>query len=235
MKRTLGACIIKYSKDYHDYVFRDGKLVADFEAMYLHSENVPWHQDEQGDWVDVRLTGNLLMDIGPFDEIHDLGCGLGHHLALMCRDFGAKGCRGFGYDISETACAKARNLFPELTFHLLDLMTIPENPIVLRTPYSVPRRLFILRGVLWYVFPKIANVIIMIRSLMLPEDKLLVVQNFPWLDDPFIGKDVIPNYLALIRHFSCCLLPDRHLWYETSLKAPNDNWFIGIFSPKDTE
>ena len=25
------------SKDYHDYVFRDGKLVGEFEAMYRHS------------------------------------------------------------------------------------------------------------------------------------------------------------------------------------------------------
>ena len=35
------------SKDYHDYVFRDGKLVGEFEAIYQNSEGVPWHQDEQ--------------------------------------------------------------------------------------------------------------------------------------------------------------------------------------------
>lgn len=33
-------------------------------------------------------------------------------------------------------------------------------------------------------------------------DKLLVVQNFPPLAGPFIGKDVIPNHHALIKHFS---------------------------------
>jgi len=109
------------SKDYHDYVFRDGKLVDEFEAMYVHSEAVPWHQDEQANWVDIRLTGELLSDIGPFDEIHDLGCGLGHYLGFIGERVGAGNCQCFGYDISETACRKAKQQFPNFQFMTLDL------------------------------------------------------------------------------------------------------------------
>src|SRR3989304_2411033 len=114
------------SKDYHDYVFRDGKLVGEFEAMYRNSTGIPWHQDEQQNWVDVRLTVEMLKDVGPFDEIHDLGRGLGYYLALMRGHLGAGTCRGYGYDVSATACAKAKSTFPEFDFQPYDLTLDPQ-------------------------------------------------------------------------------------------------------------
>lgn len=222
-----------HSTDYHDYVFRDGRLVGEFEAMYRNSKDVPWHQDEQADWMDVRLTANLLGDIGPFDEIHDLGCGLGHYLALMKKHLGVAHGRAFGYDISETACAKAREAFPGFVFRPLDLTAIPKTPVVISDARPSARRLFIIRGTLWYVFPKLGNVVRTIRSMMSVGDWLLVVQNFPPLDASFIGKDVIPDHLALIRHFAGSFSSIRHIWYEDTIKALNDNWFMGLFSPRD--
>ncbi len=71
------------SNDYHDYVFRNGKLIGDFEEMYQNSSGIPWHQDQQDNWIDVRITKEILADIGSFDEIHDFGCGTGHYLGLM--------------------------------------------------------------------------------------------------------------------------------------------------------
>lgn len=109
----------EYSKDYHDYVFREGKLVGEFEAMYRNSEGIPWHQDEQESWVDVRLTSEMLRDVGSYDEIHDLGCGLGHYLAIMRSRIGSESCRCVGYDISETACAKAKQVWPILNLFSL--------------------------------------------------------------------------------------------------------------------
>lgn len=224
--------MIEQSKDYHDYVFRDGKLVGEFEAMYRHSEVVPWNQDKQDNWIDVRLTVDMLKDLGPFNEIHDLACGLGHYLALIQKHLGAEDCRPFGYDISETACVKAQSAFPEFSFQPLDLTHIPDNSSGDRSPH--PSRLFMIRATLWYVVPKLANVVKTIRSLMSAGDKLLVVQNFPPLDGPFIGKNVIPNHAALIQHFAESFLPERYLWYEDTLKRANDNWFIGLFSLRDT-
>jgi trans-aconitate methyltransferase len=118
----------KHSTDYHDYVFLDGELVGEFEEMYQHSALVPWHQDEQADWIDVRLTKELLSDIGPFDEIHDFGCGLGNYLGLIRERLGATVCQCFGYDISVTACIKAKQQFPDFQFVQLDL-TLTSQPV----------------------------------------------------------------------------------------------------------
>ena len=127
----------KQSTDYHDYVFRDGKLVGEFEEMYQRSATIPWHQDEQADWIDVRLTKELLSDIGLFDEIHDLGCGLGNYLGLMRERVGATVCQGFGYDISATACTKAKQQFPAFQFAQLDL-TLALKPAT-RNPQPATR------------------------------------------------------------------------------------------------
>lgn len=217
-----------HSPNYHDYVIRDGKLIGEFEAMYQHASGVPWHQDEQDGWVDVRLTVEMIRDFAPFAEIHDLGCGLGYYLSLLRRHLGAKECRAYGYDISPTACAKARGLFPDFEFRILDLAADPPTPRD-EPPASTPR-LFVVRGTLWYVFPKLATVIKTVSSLMARSDHLLIVQNFPPLDRPFVGKDVIPDHHALIAHFSSRFKLVRHLWYEDSVKTANDNWFIGLFS-----
>ncbi len=33
------------SKNYRDYVIKNGKLMGDFDKMYKNSEEVPWYQD----------------------------------------------------------------------------------------------------------------------------------------------------------------------------------------------
>jgi SAM-dependent methyltransferase len=224
-----------YSKDYHDYVFREGKLVAEFENMYRYSDGTPWNQDKQENWMDVRLTAEFMKDVGPYAEIHDLGCGLGHYLALMCVRLGTQGCRGFGYDISESACIKAGQLFPQYRFKQMDLTVEVENPrsYVTDQPPQPVRRLFMIRGTLWYVFPRLSTVVSMICNLMSSTDQLMVIQNFPPLDQPFIGKDVLPNHQAVLRYFGECFVPVRHLWFEDTLKAKNDNWFMGLFSVRN--
>jgi hypothetical protein len=112
---------LKKSTDYHDYVFRKGKLVAEFEEMYRNSATVPWHQDEQEHWIDVRLTKEILQDMGRFDQIHDFGCGTGHYLDLMVKHSLATNGKSYGYDVSATACEKATGLFPHSSFSVLDL------------------------------------------------------------------------------------------------------------------
>jgi SAM-dependent methyltransferase len=224
------------STDYHDYVFRDGKLVGEFEDMYRKSATTPWHQDEQATWMDVRLTGEMLRDLGSFDEIHDFGCGTGHYLDLMVKQCLVAGGKGYGYDISPTACDQAQNQFSHSTFSVLDLTDterIANSEQRTANSEKQSARLFMIRATLWYVFPKLAIVIENIRNRMAGSDRLLVVQNFPPLQNSFIGKDVLPNHLALIDHFSRHFDIYRSIWYEDRLRAANDNWFIGIFSPKD--
>ena len=217
---------MKNSRDYHDYVFRDGKLVGEFELMYKNSKEIPWHQDKQDNWVDVRLTIEMLKDCEPFTEIHDLSCGLGYHLDLMIKHIRGD-AKGFGYDVPKTACAEAALNFPEYSFQTLDLTVDPESP-----PRSTHGRLFLLRGTLWYIFPKIAKVVAVIRRMMSNGDRLLVVQNWPPLGEKFIGKEIFPDHHAAIEHFSSFFTLTRHIWYADTVKTANDNWFIGLFDLK---
>jgi SAM-dependent methyltransferase len=220
-----------YSKDYHDYVFNDGKLIAEFDDMYEHSGDIPWHQDKQIDWMDVRLTNEMLKGVGSFDEIHDLACGLGFNLSVLGENLEVNSHQCFGYDISETACRKAKKIFPDFFFQQLDLTKLEYNMFE-KQESDKKRRLFVVRCTLWYVFPELSKVIENIKNIMLDDDMLLIVQNFPPFDTAFIGKEVIPDHNSLIRHFNHSFVIVRHLWFEETLKSVNDNWFVGLFSPK---
>jgi len=37
--------VIINSDDYHDYVFHDRKLIAEFDQMYQKSKDIPWHSN----------------------------------------------------------------------------------------------------------------------------------------------------------------------------------------------
>ena len=109
------------STDYHDYVFRNGELVGEFEEMYRNSTTTPWHQDEQENWIDLRITREILRNLGEFDEIHDFGCGTGHYLDLMVKNNLAINGKSYGYDVSATATVIAARNFPHSSFSVLDL------------------------------------------------------------------------------------------------------------------
>ena len=207
--------------------------MGEFEEMYRNSAVTPWHQDEQENWIDVRLAKEILQDLGRFHQIHDFGCGTGHYLDLMAKHSLATNGKSYGYDVSATACEKAANFFPNSSFSVLDLTQGTTNNEQRTTNNEQPTRLFMIRGTLWYVFPKLTTVIENIANRMHYPDRLLVVQNFPPLHNAFIGKDVLPDHFALLRHFSSYFDVDRHIWYEDRMKAANDNWFIGLFSLKE--
>lgn len=110
------------SDDYHDFVIKGGKLIGEFDQMYQKSKGIPWHQDEQANWLDIRLVIEFLKEHAPFDSITDFGCGLGYFLEISKRTIGKEGGRCFGYDVSSTCCKKAKELFPDFQFGVLDLM-----------------------------------------------------------------------------------------------------------------
>lgn len=76
------------STDYHDFVFRDGKLVGEFEQMYQKSAKVPWLQDRDPQRMDCRVAVEFLACHGPF--------------SMWWRS-------GAGWDISRRWCGSACN------------------------------------------------------------------------------------------------------------------------------
>ena len=221
------------STDYHDFVIKNGKLIGEFEQMYQKSEGIPWHQDDQDDWLDIRLTTELLKEYAPFDYICDVGCGLGYILDILKRNVGKSGSQLVGYDISPTSLVKAKEIFPDIETHKLDLMK--SNEIRQAENKTCEKRLFVIRGTLWYVFPNMKNVIDNIRSLTTEGDLLLVSQNFPPLVSKFVGKDVIPTPDSIISWFGKYFKPIKSVWVEDHLSDGNDNWFIGIFTRTHNE
>ena len=85
---------------------------------------------------------------------------------------------------------------------------------------------------MWYVFPNMNNVVHNIANHICKGEKLLVSQNFPPLDSSFIGKDIIPDQQALIRHFSPFFSLINSIWSQDFVSDGNDNWFIGLFERK---
>jgi SAM-dependent methyltransferase len=220
------------SKDYHDYVFKDGLLVGQFDAMYRHAVEVPWHQNEQSAWLDIRLSIELLREYGPFTRIHDFGCGLGYFLDLLGAAVGTPDCVLTGSDILPTAGAKASKLFPRAKFIVQNLMAPPAPPLVNAAGNMHGKPLFSLRGTLWYVFPQLENVIANIAAQMRENDLLIVAQNFPPLNSDFIGKDVIPNPSSILQWFEPLFRSRRSIWIEDKDTGSSDNLFVGLFHKK---
>ncbi len=125
-QQTINWCHMKeiISNDYHDFVIKNGKLIGEFDQMYKQSNQIPWHQDEQGNWLDVRLCIELLREYDSFDYICDFGSGLGFFLDTLGKKCGKKDCKLIGYDVSDTCCKKGKTIFPTIDFYQLDLMGV---------------------------------------------------------------------------------------------------------------
>ena len=96
---------------------------------------MPWHQDEQASWLDVRLTVDLLSRGDRWGRVIDYGCGLGYYLNIISSELGIKS-NCYGFDVSETAVAKTRCLFQEYTFRKADLTLNKNHQIALVTDSS---------------------------------------------------------------------------------------------------
>ncbi|MCK9376428.1 MAG: hypothetical protein M0P73_09770 [Syntrophobacterales bacterium] len=63
----------KFSNDYHDYVFKNGKFLGNFEGMYRHSTDVPWHQDKTSYSVFSDIDLAILRQYR-YNSICEVGC-----------------------------------------------------------------------------------------------------------------------------------------------------------------
>jgi 2-polyprenyl-3-methyl-5-hydroxy-6-metoxy-1,4-benzoquinol methylase len=68
---------MRYSEDYHDYVFKNGKLLGKFEEMYKFSKETPWHQDKTAQELFSNIDITILSQ-QKYNTILDVGCGLGY-------------------------------------------------------------------------------------------------------------------------------------------------------------
>jgi SAM-dependent methyltransferase len=186
------------SRDYHDYVFRDGVLVGDFEGMYCHSAEVPWHQDVNSFDVisDIDIA---ILRRHKFDRICDIGCGLGYFTARLKRELqGLKSASPedvLGLDVSNRAIANASELHSDCRFAVTDLMSEKFNKP------SEGFDLVVCRGLLWYVVHDLDHALQRIASFGREGASILVTLSFP-PSKVWVGQDVLGSAEDLKDHLS---------------------------------
>ena len=207
------------STDYHDYVFLDGKLIGDFENMYLNSSEVPWHQNRTAyfipDTIFLELISYYLQNSTPLLNICEIGCGLGY---FTNRVHIRQRVGTTGYDISKTAITRAQEKFSDITFKQLDI----------RKECGGRFNCVIVKEILWYVFPELETVLGNIGAMLKDNGILCIAQTFP-LNKDFVGRetihdpehlrDIFSNYFDLeyystFTHISASVHKGAHLVYR---------------------
>ncbi|MCI0537717.1 MAG: class I SAM-dependent methyltransferase [Verrucomicrobiales bacterium] len=184
-----------HSEDYHDFVFKDGELIGEFEQMYRKSREVPWRQDTDPLRLDCRMAARFLEPQGPFHSVIEVGCGLGYFAQLLYETLSPQEL--IGVDVAPTAVAAAKGRFPHLHFEVLDIT----QPLGVGPQLEKQFDLVAIRGCFWYLFPQFDVVIDNLHRLTAPGGVVFVAQNFPPLESKFVGKDVLPNPSSLIERF----------------------------------
>jgi len=216
------------SDDYHDFVYKKGEFVGEFEQMYQKSKEIPWHQDKIENHLEIRIALELVKEFPPFDTICEFGCGLGYYLNTLKNSVNEK-CSAIGLDVSQTCCEKAKQIFPDIEFKTLDLTKDNSEIIKKNGLRKGENRLLTFRGLLFCVYPNLRNVIKNITAVSKRGDILLILQNFPPLDSDYMGKDVISGHNDIIDLFSKYFKVIRTIWIEDFSLHITNNWFLGVF------
>lgn len=128
---------------YQDYVFQNGEFVGEFEEMYK-DYNDPWRQDELEWNAKDKQKGiewlKKMHSLFHSSKVLEIGCGLG----VYAEQISAQGFDVTGFDVSETAVAKASKRAPSCRFEkrsITDFKAIKEiNPDVI-----------VMAEVTWYI------------------------------------------------------------------------------------
>jgi len=180
------------SKKYHDYVFKNGKLIGAFDDMYKNSDEIPWHQDETIKDIFSELDILILKHFRKhmkFQSIAEIGCGLGYVTARIKKEF--SDCEVTGFDISFEAVRKAAIMFKDIKFYSKDILL--DN----MSDYYSHADIVIQKDVLWYVIHK-ADLFFETIS-KISKKYIFISQSFPE-EKVFVGNDLLPNAMALERY-----------------------------------
>ena len=188
------------SDNYHDYVFKNGKLIGQFDEMYRHSKDVPWHQDKTANQVFVDLDIAILKHFLPgfnIKSICDLGCGLGYVSAKLHAELSlhVDGLDVTGIDVSSEAAAQASSLHPHLTFFGVDIL----NDDI--TQWEGKFDLLYIKDVLWYICHDADKFIRRAKTLLKDSGGIYMMQSVPDRREYF-GSDFFPSTFSIAEFLS---------------------------------
>lgn len=181
---------------YHDYVFKDGHFVGQFEAMYAKCGETPWNQEETSRAIFSELDVSVLRSLHErhrFQRVADLACGLGH----LTHRFASEAlispkCEVTGYDVSPSAIRSCRLRFPGLRFETIDITEPP--PDKLRNHFD----LAIVGNCLWYLIESLDAFLEGIN--MLTSRFFYFFNSFP-TEKPFHGDHLFPHARTVVDRF----------------------------------
>ena len=190
----------KKNQDYHDYVIKEGELIADFDNMYKNCSN-PWPEDEidmNNNCASVRLK--QLINQYDFSKVLSLGSGKGNHLNWLTRDLDKPEVTGV--EISETAVIQSRSLFPEINVIVKPILSYLQDT---EEEFDI----IIIRECIWYLLDDLEEIFSILRikypdtylasELTFYSDQKYGLKSFNGIDD-FIHKYEFPIIEVVKNH-----------------------------------
>lgn len=178
------------SKDYHDYVIKDGKFIGEFEQMYRNVDD-PWPETEMDmDQNQASVQAKRFFKNLNITSALSLGGGTGNHLGwFLPKEILGNSCN---VEISSTACKMSKIKFPTLK--------VVNEPILtyLQKPNTGQFDLVIMREVIWYVLNDLLDIYKNLK-LKFPGKYVLVELTFPkeqrYGREHFVGiKDFLSKF-----------------------------------------
>lgn len=197
--------------DYHRFVFNGGQLVGEFDEMYRRSTEVPWHQDRKSRSVYVRVSLDILQYLeGPVRRVLEVGSGLGYIAEQLAENHPEV----VGVELSAEAVRQARARVTGVQFMEHDVTAAP-------LPFADGEfDLVVIKDLLWYVLDYLETVFAEIVRVVREGGYVLVVQTFPDLDKPFVGREVFAGPAALARYLAGRLAPEYVLVHYRDIDSP---------------
>lgn len=178
-------------KTYHDYVIKDGKFIGKFDEMYSEFTD-PWTQSSQPNKYS-RMAGILHMKNFHVKRVLECGCGLGYYADWIQRE---TGITPKSVDISPVAIEKAKKLFPQLDFEVVDICTDLHK---FKTYDCV-----LFAEIIWYILPNLKGLFEVLERDF--KGKYLVVNQVFYKGTQKYGNDYFTNLNEFIAYVPFTLI-----------------------------
>jgi len=182
------------SKDYHDYVIKNGKFIGAFEEMYQNIED-PWHHgDATATQYDIALyLMNRYNVCARGGEVLDIGCGKGAFTARLKKQIPS--AHILAIDIAPTAIKKAKEKYGDLgiDFKVCDIQNEYQS-------ITQEFDLIVMSQLMWYVLPKFEKIVTHLKEHNLKSGGyLLVNQTFYAPHEQKYGKEFVSSVEDMLR------------------------------------
>ena len=185
------------SKDYRDYIIKDGIFIGAFEEMYQNIQD-PWFIGNAN-----HFTYNVALELINYYKICenggyvlDVGCGKGSFTSRLKKQMSKS--KIIGIDISETAINKSKNKYKDIEFKCLNILNEYDK-------LSVKFNLIVMSQIMWYILPQFDKIIKILWEKLNDDGYLLIMQSFLKQEEQKYGKEIIKNIddmLQIINHES---------------------------------